>query len=49
LDHETLQFYRENAEAYTGWAKAPSTRLAGFLALLPSGAATMLHILVRKV
>jgi SAM-dependent methyltransferase len=35
VDRETLQFYRINAEAYAGWAKAPSTRLQGFLALLP--------------
>lgn len=37
MDDETLQFYRRNAEAYAGWAKAPSTRLKGFLALLPRG------------
>jgi SAM-dependent methyltransferase len=37
VDDETLQFYRRNAEAYAGWAKAPSTRLKGFLALLPQG------------
>ena len=37
LDEETLRFYRRNAEAYAGWAKAPSTRLNGFLALLPPG------------
>jgi SAM-dependent methyltransferase len=35
VDDDTLQFYRRNAEAYAGWAKAPSTRLNGFLALLP--------------
>jgi SAM-dependent methyltransferase len=35
-DDDTLQFYRRNAEAYAGWAKAPSTRLKGFLALLPA-------------
>ena len=35
MDDDTLQFYRRNAEAYAGWAKAPSTRLVGFLALLP--------------
>ena len=34
-DDDTLQFYRRNAEAYAGWAKAPSARLKGFLALLP--------------
>ena len=37
MDEETLGFYRRNAEAYAGWAKAPSTRLTGFLALLPPG------------
>jgi SAM-dependent methyltransferase len=37
VDEETLNFYRRNAEAYAGWAKAPSVRLNGFLALLPKG------------
>jgi SAM-dependent methyltransferase len=37
VDDETLQFYRRNAQSYADWAKAPSTRLKGFLALLPSG------------
>jgi SAM-dependent methyltransferase len=37
VDNETLQFYRRNAEAYAGWAKAPSTQLKGFLELLPPG------------
>ncbi|WP_441235930.1 class I SAM-dependent methyltransferase [Bradyrhizobium sp. 930_D9_N1_4] len=37
MDETTLTFYRQNAEAYAGWAKAPSTRLKSFLALLPSG------------
>jgi SAM-dependent methyltransferase len=37
VDEATLQFYRSNAEAYAGWAKAPSTRLRGFLGLLPPG------------
>lgn len=41
MDETTLQFYRDNAEAYAGWAKAPSTRLRGFLALLPPGAAIL--------
>lgn len=41
MDESTLQFYRDNAEAYAGWAKAPSTRLRGFLALLPPGAAIL--------
>lgn len=34
-DDDTLLFYGRSAEAYAGWAKAPSTRLKGFLALLP--------------
>jgi len=37
VDDDTLQFYRRNAEQYAGWAKAPSTRLVGFLGLLPPG------------
>lgn len=37
MDRETLQFYRDNAQSYAGWAKAPSTRLTGFLALVPPG------------
>jgi SAM-dependent methyltransferase len=37
VDEETLNFYRRNAEAYAAWAKAPSARLTGFLALLPPG------------
>jgi SAM-dependent methyltransferase len=37
VDEETLDFYRRNAEAYAGWAKAPSTRMTDFLALLPPG------------
>jgi SAM-dependent methyltransferase len=37
VDDETLQFYRRNAEAYAGWAKAPSTQLKGFMELLPPG------------
>jgi SAM-dependent methyltransferase len=37
VDDDTLQFYRCNAEAYAGWAKAPSTRLFDFLAQLPPG------------
>ncbi|MBR0801546.1 class I SAM-dependent methyltransferase [Bradyrhizobium jicamae] len=41
MDEETLQFYRRNAEAYAGWAKAPSTRLTGFLGLLPRGGAIL--------
>jgi SAM-dependent methyltransferase len=34
VDDGTLQFYRHNAQAYADWAKAPSLRLRGFLALL---------------
>jgi SAM-dependent methyltransferase len=37
VDEETLQFYRDNAQSYADWAKAPSTRLRAFLALLPPG------------
>jgi SAM-dependent methyltransferase len=37
VDDATLQFYRRNAETYAAWAKAPSTRLIGFLGLLPPG------------
>jgi SAM-dependent methyltransferase len=37
VDDETLRFYRRNAQAYADWAKAPSARLPGFLALLPPG------------
>jgi cyclopropane fatty-acyl-phospholipid synthase-like methyltransferase len=37
VDETTLQFYRRNAESYAAWAKAPSTRLIGFLGLLPPG------------
>nr|WP_249158313.1 class I SAM-dependent methyltransferase [Bradyrhizobium jicamae] len=36
-----MQFYRRNAEAYAGWAKAPSARLRGFLNLLPPGGAIL--------
>jgi SAM-dependent methyltransferase len=41
VDEDTLQFYRRNAEAYAGWAKAPSTRLMGFLGLLLRGSAIL--------
>lgn len=41
VDEATLQFYRQNAEVYAGWAKAASTRLRGFLALLPPGGAIL--------
>ena len=41
MDETTLQFYRRNAQSYADWAKAPSTRLKGFLALLPSGGAIL--------
>ena len=37
MDDGTLQFYRDNAQSYAEWAKGPSTRLRGFLALLPPG------------
>ena len=38
MDEETLQFYRRHAQAYAGREIASHTRLARFLALLPSGA-----------
>jgi SAM-dependent methyltransferase len=41
VDEKTLQFYRSNAQSYADWAKAPSTRLTGFLALLPPGASIL--------
>jgi SAM-dependent methyltransferase len=41
LDEATLQFYRRNARSYAEWAKAPSARLTGFLALLPKGASIL--------
>jgi len=41
VDERTLQFYRSNAQSYADWAKAPSTRLRGFLALLPLGASVL--------
>jgi len=41
VDETTLQFYRQNAQSYADWAKAPSTRLRGFLALLPSRGAIL--------
>jgi len=37
VDDATLQFYRRNAESYAAWAKGPSTRLSGFLGLVPEG------------
>jgi SAM-dependent methyltransferase len=41
VDDGTLQFYRDNAQAYADWAKAPSTRLIRFLALLPAGGSVL--------
>jgi SAM-dependent methyltransferase len=41
VDDDTLQFYRHNAGTYADWARAPSARLAGFLAMLPPGAAIL--------
>jgi len=41
MDETTLRFYRQNAQSYADWAKAPSTRLRGFLALLPSSGAIL--------
>ena len=36
MDNDTLQFYRDNAAAYAGYAKAPSTRLVDFMGQLPA-------------
>ncbi len=41
MDEDTLRFYRENAQAYADRAKASSTRLTRFLALLPPGASIL--------
>ena len=41
MDEETLQFYRNNAEAYAGREIAVHTRLTRFLALLAPGAAIL--------
>lgn len=41
MDDATLQFYRRNAEPYAAWAKAQSSRLIGFLGLLPEGGAIL--------
>src|ERR1700751_5368207 len=37
MDEATLEFYRRHAVSYAAWAKGPSTRLTGFLGLLPPG------------
>ena len=37
MDDATLQFYRDNAQSYADWAKAPSARLVNFMKLLPAG------------
>jgi SAM-dependent methyltransferase len=41
MDETTLQFYRQNAQSYADWAKAPSMRLRSFLALLSPGGAIL--------
>jgi SAM-dependent methyltransferase len=41
VDDGTLRFYRDNAQSYADWAKAPSTRLVRFLALLPAGGSVL--------
>jgi SAM-dependent methyltransferase len=38
MDDATLQFYRDNAQSYADWAKAPSARLVNFMKMLPAGA-----------
>ena len=37
MDDATLQFYRDNAQSYADWAKAPSARLVNFMKQLPVG------------
>jgi SAM-dependent methyltransferase len=37
MDDATLQFYRDNAQSYADWVKAPSARLVRFMGLLPAG------------
>ena len=41
MDEGTLRFYRDNAQAYAEWAKAPPARLTHFLALLPPRGAVL--------
>jgi SAM-dependent methyltransferase len=41
MDDATLQFYRDNAQSYADWVKAPSARLVGFMGLLPAGGAVL--------
>jgi SAM-dependent methyltransferase len=41
VDEATLRFYRDNAQVYADWAKAPSTLLVGFLALLPAAGSVL--------
>jgi SAM-dependent methyltransferase len=41
VDSGTLRFYRENAQSYAEWAKAPPARLTRFLALLPPRGAVL--------
>jgi len=41
VDNDTLQFYRDNAAAYAGYAKAPSTRLVDFMGQLPAGGSVL--------
>ena len=41
MDNDTLQFYRDNAAAYAGYAKAPSTRLVDFMGQLPAGGSVL--------
>jgi SAM-dependent methyltransferase len=38
MDNATLQFYRDNAQSYADWAKAPSARLVRFMGLLSARA-----------
>jgi SAM-dependent methyltransferase len=36
MDDATLRFYRDNAQTYADWVKAPSARLVRFMGLLPA-------------
>jgi SAM-dependent methyltransferase len=41
MDDATLRFYRDNAQSYADWVKAPSVRLVRFMGLLPAGGSVL--------
>ena len=41
MDDATLRFYRDNAQSYADWVKAPSARLVRFMGLLPAGGSVL--------